>query len=336
MKILTKSPSVSSSSSSFDTNMFISRNASNGCFARILRRFLRKIPAHPSNPDLVRQTLSDKDQDSQGSGTPCLVGRLMGLDSYPELIIHKKIVKSKVESTLSLRKVPEFLEIENNEEFIEFSFEIGSKKGYRKREKSRNRVNKAEVTKLDLQTTIKVLNEEIYDTTRRVTDEHCQKLDCNNNKEVYNSAKLKKKKKIALNRRAKDAQHDQCSSSEESSPVSVLDFGQFIIDPQNPSSEEVGPRSAQVNSKRTLSQELKNYGNLSSSKDDNPINNDSKPIECYNKDYLETWSEANILTMEEIKESNWTSSKAEEFDDICSNFESQILDTLLGEIVIEL
>ncbi|KAJ6716060.1 hypothetical protein OIU74_008739 [Salix koriyanagi] len=93
-------------------------------------------------------------------------------------------------------------------------------------------------------------------------------------------------------------------SSQDSSPVSVLDFDQFIDDPEVTKSEE-DTKSGESNSRRRLSPRLENQdqkhlsqrsdGNLifddrHSNKTEEPCPGSRKKV-CHNHDYSNMWDE---------------------------------------------
>ncbi|KAJ4850242.1 hypothetical protein Tsubulata_050482 [Turnera subulata] len=137
-------------------------------------------------------------------------------------------------------------------------------------------------------------------------------------------------------------------SSHDSSPVSVLDFGQFVIDPEPavPTSEEDTKSGGEYNSRRKLSTELDNH---SRHIDDNSINDDrySKRKEdicrqsgkksCHSQEDSNMWEEiCRVAETELLQSSNWIhrgSSKVEDLVGICTDFEKQIFDELLEELM---
>lgn len=262
MKLLSSSPSISSSSSSstlsFDPTIFTWKTATAGCLAGILRRILcsRSLPTHPSDHFTESSSIAsynkkpqfnavDKtDDDDASKVTPGVVARLMGLDSLPEISLnnpnsitrsrsmnsadykqdtdsHVHVKHRRVNSTLSFRDMPTYFELEN-EEFFVLSFEKGSEtkelrsKGRKCSEQSKeNRVEKTPDKK----------NKQGPESERVLNVINDEKL---NRTVVPGGAKLRKKKKKTQHRVAQNVE-PECSS-EDSSPVSVLDFDQFIID----------------------------------------------------------------------------------------------------------
>ncbi|XP_022754099.1 uncharacterized protein LOC111302458 [Durio zibethinus] len=340
MKLLSSSPSVSSSSStvSFDPKMCTSKSATAGCLAGILRRLLcsQNLPTHPSDhiteansvASSKKQQFNAVDKIDASKVTPGIVARLMGLDSLPDISLLKtqinpnSITRSlsmnsadykqdtdsahgkhrRVNSTLSFRDMPTYFELEN-EEFFVLSFENGSErkeprsKGKKckggSEESKENRVEKVPEKKIleDHERALNVMNEEKLN--RRIVDNPNQEmakcspvndfclekpiviikgLECSNYVDkngVPDGAKLRKKKKKIQHPVAQNV--DPECSSEDSSPVSVLDFDQFIIDHDVPTSEE-DSKAEGSNSRRKLSPDLENYGCKSPSNESNDGN----------------------------------------------------------------
>ncbi|CAK7331186.1 unnamed protein product [Dovyalis caffra] len=144
-------------------------------------------------------------------------------------------------------------------------------------------------------------------------------------------------------------------NSQDSSPVSVLDFDQFTVDPEITTSEE-DTKSGESNSRRKLSPQLDNqsHKHLSQRSDGNLIFDDrnSKKTEepcpgsrkkvCHNHDYLSMWGEVGKLTETQVVETNWNIAHKnickieEDFEEISADFGLQILDQLLQELVDQL
>lgn len=143
-------------------------------------------------------------------------------------------------------------------------------------------------------------------------------------------------------------------SSQDSSPVSVLDFDQFIVDPEVTKSEE-DTKSGESNSRRKLSPQLENqnhkhlsqrsdgdliFDNRNSNKTEEPCPGSRKKV-CHNHDYLNMWDEVCKLTETQVVETNLNAHKnmckfEEDFEEISADFGLQILDQLLQELVDQL
>ncbi|GAV66604.1 VARLMGL domain-containing protein [Cephalotus follicularis] len=423
MKLLSTSPSISSSSNTgfLDANLPISKSATAGCFAGILRRVLcsRTLPTHPSDHLTETSSLScEKHQELSSkekrevAAAPGIVARLMGLDSSAEInlscasigpntISRSRSMNSvdcevnddqiqgwyrRVKSTMSFREMPTFLELENDD-FIVMSFEEESESNYgnkerkcevgfeelkgRRKVKYRNKENKEErvlekMMVVDKETNKMSLNK-MKCSSRRTSNE--------TTKRVYYNANVKDSTDISLPLKDSDekshfafelAKRSKCRiskelfnaaecTSEESSPVSVLDFGQFTIDHQVLNSEEDDKRSAESSTRRKLSSELENCKQISPANNNNNNNNNvtdkdkklkidenhgARKKECHNGNYLDFWSEIiNRITEVEMKAPTWKYHKismVEEFEVISEDFGSQILHQLLDELVDQL
>lgn len=143
-------------------------------------------------------------------------------------------------------------------------------------------------------------------------------------------------------------------SSQDSSPVSVLDFDQFIVDPEVTKSEE-DSKSGESNSRRKLSPQLENqnhkhlsqrsdgdliFDNRNSNETEEPCPASRKKV-CHNHDYLNMWDEVCKLTETQVVETNLNAHKnmckfEEDFEEISADFGLQILDQLLQELVDQL
>lgn len=158
------------------------------------------------------------------------------------------------------------------------------------------------------------------------------------------------KKKMMRRRRKKQKRHhfvdksiENETSSEDSSPVSVLDFDKFIIDQELPTSEK-DPRQEESNPRRKLCPELQIYRQLSQNAGSNLMEDDLTPNKIgsrtrdgVNQIYIDMWGEICRMTETEIAESNWVNKQVLKIqDELNADFESQILDQMLEEIVIQL
>lgn len=266
---LSHNPSMSSSSTaSFDANNICGSKTAAGCLAGILRRILcsRSLPTHPSDHITDHTTsvschmlreLESKEKFVEGKVTPIpsVVARLMGLETMPKVLVSSTTPNSigrsrsmnsmdyfkqssddrsmqgghrRVKSTLSFREMPAFVELEN-EEFVVLSFENESEKKdkrfrgrkcetgngelkQRKGEKCKNNDGRAKVTEQKNKGGQR-------DGSQKKLNEQCALGSVSDD----TGAKFRKKKKV------KSVEHE-CCSSEESSPVSVLDFHQFVLD----------------------------------------------------------------------------------------------------------
>lgn len=229
-------PSPSSSSSSSSTSATVR------CLAGILRRMLcsRSLPTHPT--DHITESISSIAATCDDKTAPSVVAKLMGLDSMPNVIVTSSsttpgsITRSRsmnsidccegicndhdrmraelrrVKSTLSFRDVPmpTFFELEN-EDFFVLSFENG-----RSDDKEEKRLKE------------KICEKGFGELKQSFDFLEFSTPNIGNEVRSYDGAKLRKKKKKKKKMKVKIVELE--CSSEESSPVSVLDFDQFIID----------------------------------------------------------------------------------------------------------
>lgn len=165
-------------------------------------------------------------------------------------------------------------------------------------------------------------------------------------------AELRRRNKKTKGRAFKNEEAE--FSSQDSSPVSVLDFDQFIVDPDVTKSEE-DTKSGESNSRRKLSPQLENqnhkhlsqrsdgnliFDNRNSNKTEEPCPGSRKKV-CHNHDYLNMWDEVCKLTETQVVETNLNAYKnmckfEEDFEEISADFGLQILDQLLQELVDQL
>lgn len=250
--------SYNASSASFDPNTdnynSISSSKSGtapGCLAAILRGILcSKLLPSDQNTNTDTQVCSifcEKDQElkPEGKVLPSLVARLMGLESVPNASASKmsttesmksldfeasigqmegddkhRRVKSSSKCKLSIQEMPTFFEVEN-EEFFVLSFGNGNKdKGKRTRRK------KGEMGRGELK-------QRRGERCRNKNWEVSEKPEnpCIGTEIIEFSTAIRENG-LCLRRRKKKKKVQSIElecSSEDSSPVSVLDFDQFIM-----------------------------------------------------------------------------------------------------------
>ncbi|KAF9675482.1 hypothetical protein SADUNF_Sadunf09G0036800 [Salix dunnii] len=148
-------------------------------------------------------------------------------------------------------------------------------------------------------------------------------------------------------------------SSQDSSPVSVLDFDQFIVDPEVTKSGAIllkeNTKSGESNSTGKLSPRLENqdqkhlsqrsdgdliFDDRNSNKTEEPCPGSRKKV-CHNHDYSNMWDEVCKLTETQVVEKNLNAHKdvckfEEDLEEISADFGLQILDQLLQELVDQL
>nr|POF25259.1 hypothetical protein CFP56_34080 [Quercus suber] len=335
----------------------------------------------------VDSVLCDKDHELKAkenietTTTPGIVARLMGLESMPEInLLHNSISRSrsmnsadhldgfdqmqgqhrKVKSTLSFREVPTFLELEN-ENFLVLSFENGGDQGtsgkvlndLNEQEKQSKRISVSDKPVEKVCNNVKgstITTSPAKNSHEKphvvVASEAVKSSKPVSHNEVFHKGKPRRKKKKKTSPCLVQMVESDCSS-EDSSPVSVLEFDHFLFDPQVSRSEE-DSSLADSRSRRKLSPELENYKQQSPRKDNNLIGDDemktkkiegkyhgTKKKECHSQNYKEMWGEILTLTGAELVHSNWVYGrigKHQDFEDIGANIELEILDRLLDEL----
>ena len=227
-----------------------------------------RIPT-PGTPGLVArlmglESLPDIGSDWAQSRRKNLVSRsrsmnsVDGLSGFGDPKLHRR-----VKSTTSFRHMPEFLELEDEEFFIlsfekkeirskEVKCELGCGELNQRRKKKGERVENGK----ERRKVVSDLNREALQRKRRSSfDKRSDnnKIGNNNSGNVCKDSTVKrhvvsnqvapshglkrslnkKKKKKTNSQDVKRVEHDH-STSEDSSPVSVLDCGQFLVDPEVP------------------------------------------------------------------------------------------------------
>lgn len=343
---MSSSPSSSSSASSSYTSTTVRR------LAGILRRMLcsRSLPTHPT--DHITESVSSIAAACDDKAAPSVVAKLMGLDSMPSVIIatptsitrsrsmnsidyckgicndHDRLQaeRRRVKGTLSFRDMPmpTFFELED-EDFFVLSFEKGS--DHKKEKRLKEKIREKGFGEL----------KQSSDFLEFSTPNIRKQVSC------HGAKSRKKKKKMKLTNVELEC------SSEESSPVSVLDFDQFIIDHEVTTSADSVMDS---NSRRKLSPEPeRNECQSQQRNDDNLMILDdpkrkkaegkcvgSRKKDCRNQDYINTCDQICKMVEAEILDSNWPARgnflRHQDFEDIFADFESQILERLLHELVL--
>ncbi|KAM1695066.1 hypothetical protein ACFX15_028694 [Malus domestica] len=318
----------------------------------------------PSSKDQDFNSNEKTGEKTEISAPPSIVARLMGLDSIPDdnlvssqstqnSVSRSKSMNSadrfdgcdsmqhrRVKSSRSFREMPTFLELDN-EEFFVLSFESerksketetkGSKCEKEQSEKTENRrKRKAEKKKKQLEggqsrRTLKDLNGREMLRSRSISDRSTSDKD---SKSTSIATKMVGKKTICDVLTNVESEF----SSEDLSPVSILDCGQFLVDPEVLSSEEDSSlaNSCKENgpngdARRTKTRENKCLG--------------SKKKEFQRAKHIGMWSEICRLTEAELVGSNWIIKNKGMWNfegisaGIGADFESQILGQLLDELV---
>ncbi|GMI92222.1 TON1 Recruiting Motif 31 [Hibiscus trionum] len=267
----------------------------------------------------------------------------------------------RVNSTLSFRDMPAYFELEN-EEFFVLSFEKRSERKERKskegkskggsgelKQRKENKENQGEKVP---EKKIKEDNEEASKSVLNVLDEEKMNREmakCREANDLCLEKKVSAPNGTKLRQKKKNIQHPgtqnvepECSS-EDSSPVSVLVFDQFINDHHVPTPDEDSKAAQGSNPRRKLSADLENYeckppcndGNFM--EDGGRENNIEVKKDWHSERNLEGW-EANAICRvieAEVAKSSWSCSKSntEELEDITADFGSKILDQLLDELL---
>ncbi|KAL3518054.1 hypothetical protein ACH5RR_020643 [Cinchona calisaya] len=160
--------------------------------------------------------------------------------------------------------------------------------------------------------------------------------------------RMKKRKDDCLP--VKKNETDPQSDSENSSPNSVLDIMKFPGDPEVTSSEEFA-RLSNSKSRRTLTEELENYKSLignASCKSRNSsgckcaeLSKNGHGRDSNNNNNVEMWGEICKIAERDTIQSNWILlnkeiQKFEDYKEIGGEFEIQIFEELMGELVDQL
>ncbi|KAI8574022.1 hypothetical protein RHMOL_Rhmol01G0321600 [Rhododendron molle] len=376
-----------SSSSSPSTSTAAAPFAAAGCLATMLRRLLcfNALPTHPTNQikDIDFNSAEfDKlgcletgekmaDTDNQG-----IVARLMGLELTPRFDFSNTQMKPssttrsrsmdcdsskesgfiqgqhrRAKTSLPSHEMPTFFE---HEEFFVLSFEnLGkdnesrSKGGTlkpRKAGKCRRR-RKSESER----------RESVAGEEDKENQEHNKRV----NHKVSQTGILSPAAIFNQNsetaREAVDVVEEEKaeteSNSENSSPVSVLDFCESIFHPLVPTSEEDASCKGS-NSRWKLSTELENHEHSSPPCEPSSSTNDilvrkmihrkcygSMQNDCQREKYVKIWSKICKIAEAEMVESNWVKRefwKLEDCSDIGAECELHILQELLNEVVDQL
>ncbi|OWM66695.1 hypothetical protein CDL15_Pgr010346 [Punica granatum] len=366
MKLLT-SPSFSPSATSisFQSNVGNTKPATIRCLARFLRRMLctRSLPTHPFDH------VMEKPDNSADVGTDCpppdcvdkdpspgIVARLMGLESLPEmnpvkapaLLSRSRSMSSvdycwveecdregnqhrRVKTSQSFRETQAYLELEDGEFFV-LSFEGGSESKELWSKQRRFKKGKTDRRKTDEKSPAERDNAGNRCCSRpgNATDlsEEADRVN------IVGTTKPRRKHKGCgrSDLRIKKMEAEECSS-EDASPVSVLDFGEWITDP-----EEATTASGLENAERSAPRD---DGDLMNHPE-RPANEESSPgLGSWKKDFHpEMWSEVSKTAEEQLMESNWVNRRTQEqrqdTEAVVVDLGLQVLDQLLDELLDQL
>ncbi|XP_058224452.1 uncharacterized protein LOC131333750 isoform X2 [Rhododendron vialii] len=377
---------LSSSSSSSTSPTAAAAFTTAGCLASMLRRLLcfNVLPTHPANQikdidfnsaEFDKLGCLETEEKIGDTDNPGIVARLMGLELTPRFDFSNAQMKPssttrsqsmdcdssresgfvqgqhrRAKTSLSSHEMPTFFE---HEEFFVLSFEnLGkdnesrSKGGTlkpRKAGKCRRRRRKSESDR----------RESVAGEEDKENQEHNKRA----NHKVSQTGILSPAAIFNQNsetaREAVDVVEEKAeteSNSENSSPVSVLDFCESIFHPLVPTSEDANCKGS--NSRRKLSTELENHEHSSPPSEPSSSTNDirirnmihrkcygSMQNDCQREKYVKIWSEICKIAEAEMVESNWVKRafwKLEDCSDISAECELHILQELLNEVVNQL
>ncbi|KAF5930805.1 hypothetical protein HYC85_031678 [Camellia sinensis] len=361
---------LSSSSSSTPTTTTFSGSKGNS-LATMLRQFLcfNCLPTHPSDQfkDTGFNLESNKfggwetEEKIEGKETPGIVARLMGLESMPLFDLAKaQLTPNSIERSGSM-DYDSWTESESMQghrgRVRGLTCLFASETGLWKIEAKKSREMQEKATQ---EVDCNGEGRDASDVLRPTNDCNCnsdvETEDVNqskpiNNRERSNGAKQRKEKEESVSA----AKVETECNSENSSPVSVLDFVESILDPEEiPTSEEDARSTTGSNFRRKLSAELENFEqsppspckpSTSSSSDVQRRKlihgkcHGSKKKDYQRGNYVEMWNESCKMAEEAMMESNWVYRelwKIEDFKGVGVEFGLQILETLLGELVDQL
>ncbi|XP_050368224.1 uncharacterized protein LOC126786436 [Argentina anserina] len=345
----------SSTTTSSPFNRTNSKGATNGFIAGILRRILcyGSLPTYPSDhipeePNSVDQSQYDqrfkskeKAEETESSATPSLVARLMGLESIPDTPNslsrsrsmnsvdrlsgnHDPIQAHERRRVKSFREMPTFIE---NEDFLVLSFENRSERNQRRSKGRKCDIGNGELKKKKAG---KSINKENGKEKKQDREEKSTRVlkDLNGREMLRGKSHKPKRETICdvLNNVESDC------ASEDLSPVSVLDHGQFDVDHQVPTSEEESVSSFPRRKDDCLTCDARKTKKIEG------IGLGTKKKEYQTAEYFAILDEICSLTEAELVGSNWSVNKGiwnnhEGSAGIAADFESQILGQLIEELV---
>ncbi|KAE8656759.1 hypothetical protein F3Y22_tig00116997pilonHSYRG00296 [Hibiscus syriacus] len=259
MKLLSSSPSISSSSTaSFDPKQCTQKSATPGCLSG---SYL---------------------DDASSKVTPGIVARLMGLDSLPET----SLLKSQIHPNSITRSRQGRKEQRSKQ---------GSGELKQRKENKENRGEKVPEQKM------KEVDEQVSQRVLNALDE--EKMNRRNvEKANREMAKCREANDLCLEKKP------ECIS-EDSSPVSVLVFDQFINDHDVPPSEEDSKAAQGLNPRRKLSPDLENY--------------ECKPP-CNDGNLMDDGGRANNIEVESMSKDRHCERNLEGWNAICRVIEAEV------------
>ncbi|KAG5567013.1 hypothetical protein RHGRI_002543 [Rhododendron griersonianum] len=374
-----------SSSSSSSTSTAASATA--GCLATMLRRLLcfNVLPTHPTNQiedidfnsaEFDKLGCLETEEKIGDTDNPGIVARLMGLELTPRFDFSNTQMKPssttrsgsmdcdsskesgfiqgqhrRAKTSLSFHEMPTFFE---HEEFFVLSFENLGKDN-----ESRSKGGTLKPRKAGKCRRRRKSESERRESVAGEEDKENQEHNKRANHKVSQTGILSPAAVFNQNsetaREAVDVVEEEKaeteSNSENSSPVSVLDFCESIFHPLVPTSEEDANFKGS-NSRRKLSTELENHEHSSPPCEPSSSTNDirvrkmihrksygSMQNDCQREKYVKIWSEICKIAEAEMVESNWVKRafwKVEDCSDIGAECELHILRELLNEVVDQL
>ncbi|KAK4763142.1 hypothetical protein SAY86_008910 [Trapa natans] len=344
---LSTSPSLSSSSTTsiaYQSDVCNTKRPRIIYLAGVLRRMMLctlSFPTHPSDQIMEKRKNSSDGNDGTDSqaqnhigdknSCPGIVARLMGLESLP-----KK--NSMTDHTAAFRRrsvvnywpdgqIPACVGLEDVEFFV-LSFErgIGSREVWSTQRKSKKwKMSKCKTEDDDFET------EKVHirrlrprpGSAREVLEETCSV-------NVSNAIKSRRRDEGNGMKDFEAEEAEECSS-EDGSPVSVLDFGEWNVDPEE--EPTTGSDDSYMRSRRKLPPELKNRGDLISGARGNKhsVSRSSWKPSIHH--------EMCRIAETKIMESKWASSgthwQLRLYEDIGVDLGLLVLDQLLDEMVVD-
>ncbi|KAI8523558.1 hypothetical protein RHMOL_Rhmol13G0083600 [Rhododendron molle] len=381
MKFLSSTSSSAASTTTTSSSASSNRRSLTG----ILRKLLcfNSLPANPTvqfkdtdpftSGELDNSMDMEKEEKVEATANPGIVARLMGLESMPQIARCRSMNYDSrrenegqnwgVNTSLSFREFPTFLDLENDEFFVlSFDSEVENKefrskanrsemgprklvkrKGERSKSKRDRRGLSEEKDKENQEPNVVIVADEKIN--RRINQNVVKQLKPLTQRETSSGRKQMKEKEESVS--ASKAVEAECSL-ENSSPVSVLDFSEPITDPQVPTSEG-------STSRRKIAAELENC-KRSPPSPCNPCTNSTVDLEkrklvdgkCLGSRRKEKRRQKYVgrrsgeickIAKGAMMESNWLYKelwKLEDFEGTGADFELQILETMLNELVDQL
>ncbi|KAH7862378.1 hypothetical protein Vadar_004053 [Vaccinium darrowii] len=334
---------------------------------------IKDISLNSAELDKLGCLETEEKTEEDTAAYPGIVARLMGLELPPRIGFPNTGTKPRSRSmdydssreseviqgqhrraktSLSYHEMPTFFE---QDEFFVLSFEnLGKNNEFRMKSRTLKRRKAGKCRRRECERRERVSGEEDkenQESNTRMTINH--KISRTAGEAVEQLEFMNKEESDGgKQRKEEDAVEEEKGETEcNSSPVSVLDFCESIFHPMEPISEE-DESCKGSNSRRKLSTELENHEHSSppcepsSSTSDNPTRKmihgkcyRSRGKGCPREINVKTWREICKIVEAEMIESNWVTRalwKVEDSRDIGAEWELQILQELLNEVVDQL